>query len=321
MVTVRPADSSTLQVVPYRPERKAEWNALVARSRNGTFLIERDYMDYHADRFRDCSYVVLKRMNVEAVIPGNQDGATFFSHQGLSYGGLISTDGISASDTLRVFELLGEQLVRQGFKSVVYKPVPRLYHKLPAEEDLYALFRMGAKLTCRQLSSAVLQANKVQFTESRMSGIRKARRGAVQVIESDRYPEFWRLLEHVLLSKHGTRPVHSLAEIRNLSTSFPGNIRLHTAVSNGVVVAGAVMYLTDRVAHVQYIATNEEGRMCGALDLLFECLINQEYESKPIFDFGTSTTDGGRVLNEGLVFQKEGFGGRGLVYDTYEYHL
>lgn len=31
-----------------------------------------------------------------------------------------------------------------------------------------------------------------------------------------------------------------------------------------------------------------------------------------------SAEDGGRYLNEGLIAQKEGFGGRTVVYETYE---
>ena len=38
-------------------------------------------------------------------------------------------------------------------------------------------------------------------------------------------------------------------------------------------------------------------------------------------DFGTSTEQGGTYLNEGLIKQKEGFGGRAVVYDTYELNI
>ena len=35
------------------------------------------------------------------------------------------------------------------------------------------------------------------------------------------------------------------------------------------------------------------------------------------FDFGKSTERHGEYLNEQLIFQKEGFGGRAVCYDTY----
>jgi hypothetical protein len=59
----------------------------------------------------------------------------------------------------------------------------------------------------------------------------------------------------------------------------------------------------------------------GALDLLFHELINNYYVDYPIFDFGQSTEQNGNYLNGGLIFQKEGFGGRGAVYETYRYTL
>ena len=38
-------------------------------------------------------------------------------------------------------------------------------------------------------------------------------------------------------------------------------------------------------------------------------------------DFGISNEDSGRYLNEGLVLQKCGMGGRAIVYQTYKVDL
>jgi hypothetical protein len=40
-----------------------------------------------------------------------------------------------------------------------------------------------------------------------------------------------------------------------------------------------------------------------------------------IVHVGASNEEGGKVLNASLIYQKEGFGGRGVVYDTYEWEL
>ena len=313
--------TSALEIVRYTADQAETWNAVVARSRNGTFLVDRAYMDYHSDRFQDCSFLVLRKNKVEAVIPGNQRENIFYSHQGLTYGGVISTEHLSAVEMLEVFGLLNERLRLEGCSAVVYKPVPAIYHRLPTEEDLYALFRSGAKLISRQISSAIIQDRKIPFIESRKSGIRKAVRTGVNVCESADFNAFWAILEAVLLSRHGPTPVHSREEIELLRRHFPERIKLHVATAAGTVLAGAVMYVSERVAHVQYIGAGEEGKRCGALDLLFDRLINSVYASVPVFEFGVSTEQGGAVLNEHLIFQKEGFGGRGVVYDAYEYAL
>ena len=49
----------TISIEHYTTGHKAEWDDFVARSRNGTFLLQRGYMDYHSDRFRDCSWMAL----------------------------------------------------------------------------------------------------------------------------------------------------------------------------------------------------------------------------------------------------------------------
>ena len=102
-----------IELVRYSQNRREEWNALIGRSRNGTFLFHRNYMDYHGDRFEDDSFLVLKRGKPEAVIPGGPRRDTFYSHQGLTYGGVISTEHIVTRDMLEIFERLLEILRRQ----------------------------------------------------------------------------------------------------------------------------------------------------------------------------------------------------------------
>jgi hypothetical protein len=86
-------------------------------------------------------------------------------------------------------------------------------------------------------------------------------------------------------------------------------------------LAGTVLYITKKVVHTQYISASPEGKAKGALDLLFDFLINIEYPMYEYFDFGQSTEKMGEYLNENLIFQKEGFGGRGIVYTIYEKEL
>ncbi len=88
------------------------------------------------------------------------------------------------------------------------------------------------------------------------------------------------------------------------------------------MLAGCVAYLTDRVIHIQYIAASDEGRLYGALDLLFLTMLSLPVcDGRRYFDFGISTEQGGKLLNRGLLFQKEGFGARGICYDQYRLNL
>ena len=87
---------------------------------------------------------------------------------------------------------------------------------------------------------------------------------------------------------------------------------------NDNMVAGVIVYESENVAHMQYIAANDDGKKLLSTDFIFDFLINEYYKNKKYFDFGISTEKEGRFLNIGLITFKEEFGARAVVYDTYE---
>lgn len=313
---------SVIHVQRYDASMADEWNALVKTSKNGTFLLDRHYMDYHADRFFDCSLLFRKKGELVAALPSNyvEEEHTVYSHGGLTYGGLLLHPRLTAVEALEVFNCAISYYKKEmGAVRWIYKPMPYIYHRLPADEDLYALFRCNATLKARGVSSVIDLTNRLPMRELRRRGLRKAHEAGITFCESNDLSSFWPVLEEVLLSRHGRHPVHTLEEMERLRSLFPEQIRLFVALTaDKRVVAGTVMFETDRVAHAQYIAASSEGRETGALDGLFGWLVEEHYADKPWFDFGISTEQGGAYLNEGLVFQKEGFGARAVVYDQYE---
>lgn len=310
-----------IEIFRYTKHHKEIWDEFVKNSRIDTFLFFRDFLDYHSDRFEDHSYLIFRKGKLEALLPGNIHNSIFYSHQGLTYGGFVTSTKITLTDISIAFELINKDLNLAGVKEVIYKPTPYIYHLQPAQEDIYALFRLGAtKIGCN-ISSTILQIEKIPFIESRKSGVRKAIKEDVDVSESDEFYVFWEILENNLLRTYGKTPVHSLNEILILKNRFTENIKLYIAKIGETPVAGCLLFLMKRVIHVQYISANEQGKKTGALDLLFDKLINEIYIDYPIFDFGQSTEQMGNILNENLLFQKEGFGGRGIAYDIYSYNI
>lgn len=309
------------EIVRYTPDLKALWDSFVRKSRNGTFLFLRDYMDYHRQRFTDFSLLIFHKQSLVALLPLNKEAdGSVASHSGLTYGGLITDKKGRAEKVMKLFECLNTWLRDAGIRRVVYRPVPWIYHEMPAEEDLYALFNVcNARLTAREISSTISQENKLAFSQSRKDCLRKAEKAGVKVTATDDFAAFWDILSSNLQQRYAVNPVHSLAEITALVSLFPSNIHLYAAYLDSEMVAGTVLYIMPRVVHVQYISASAKGKAVGALDLLFRYLIDEVFVDKPYFDFGKSTEDRGRRLNEQLIFQKEGFGGRGVCYDTYEW--
>ena len=298
-----------------------EWNEFVAKSKNGTFLFDRRFMDYHANRFQDYSLMFYDNDRLQAVMPAHVNGDTLVSHGGLTYGGLVMGPGIKAVQVCELFRELNEVL-SHGFRRVVYKAVPWIYHQQPAEEDLYALTSVcHARLIIRDISSVIIGDRKMRFSGSRKDGIRKARRQGLIVKESEDFAAFWQILNENLTGKYGVRPVHSAAELELLHSRFPDKIKLYIVFDGEMLVGGTVLFLTPQVLHVQYISAIPEGKACGAIDLLFYHLINTVYSDYRYIDFGKSTSSDSADLNENLIFQKEGFGARAVCYDTYEWTL
>ena len=319
--------NSLTSVVRYDSSKKSIWDNFVRESKNGTFLIERGYMDYHSHRFTDVSLMFYKKGKLIALLPANllPSEKIVYSHGGLTYGGLIMSDDVTAVDVLDIFSVASSWMADVlGAKKWIYKPIPYIYSSHPSDEDLYALFRMGAKLTARSVSSAIGQNSHLPFKNLRKRGVNRAIGGGVECRECsfvDGIDRFWSILEDVLIRRHNTKPVHSVEEITMLHNQFPNNIKLYVSEYNGEIVAGSILYITTKVVHAQYIAASDNGKKVGALDLLFKSIIESSMLNGRYFDFGVSTESNGTYLNKGLISQKEGFGARAVVYDTYEMEL
>ena len=307
-----------LLVRPYVPEDAANWDALVARSRNGNLLHRRGYMDYHEDRFIDASLVVEKAGEMVGVFPASAHDDGIVSHGGLTYAGLISTAALRAEAMLDAFAAIGTHYRGRGVSRILYKAVPRVFQSGHADEDLYALHRLGARLVRRDLSSAIALREPFAFSQGRRHDIGKARKAGIDVAAGDDLAGFHALLTDAL-HRHDASPTHRLDELQRLCSRFPEAIALHEARRDGELLAGVLVYDFGRVVHTQYMAASEQGRALGALSLTLEHLIRDTYADRQHFSFGISTEQGGQVLNTGLVAQKESFGARAVVHDFYEW--
>lgn len=309
------------EIKRYSSELVDDWNEFVASSKNGTFLFDRRYMDYHADRFIDHSLMIYRRGRLYALLPGNVNGDTFYSHQGLTYGGLLMNDKTTAADVVEIFRMINAYLRAEGLKTVVYKPVPWIYHQQPSEEDLYAIIQVCDVRITRGLSSAITREHLNEWYRIRQNGVQKAKKAGVRIEQTEDYHSFWHILSNNLRERYGLNPVHTVEEIELLHQRLPENIRLFVAKEGQQTIGGCVLYVTGRVVHSQYIAASPRGRELHALDLLFEEVIAQSLKNHAYFDFGISTEKQGTYLNQQLIYQKEGFGGRGICYEWYKWTL
>ena len=308
-----------INIIRYEHNQKHLWDEFIARSKNGTFLFYRNYMEYHSDRYTDFSLLFFDGDRLIAVMPANIKDDTLFSHQGLTYGGVVSNNEMKQSEMVAIFDALKVHLKNQGITKLIYKPIPHIYHDIPAEEDLYALFLNNARLIRRDASSTISMNEKAPYDNGIKRYITKGKRIDLEVKKSDDFSIFMSIEEEILQKKYGVAPVHTVDEIQLLAKRFPENITLFGVYKDNNMISGAIIYESKNVAHVQYSGSNLEGKKLGASFFLYNALIvDGYYGDKRYFDFGISTEKNGRFLNVGLTHFKERFGARTTTYDFYE---
>ncbi|MBR6827471.1 MAG: GNAT family N-acetyltransferase [Prevotella sp.] len=298
------------------------WNGYVSKARNATFLFYREYMDYHSDRFCDHSLMFYVNGRLHSVMPAHENDDLFCSHFGLTYGGLLMDVNVTTASVLCLFEELNDYLRKHGFHRVLYRAIPWVYHSLPAEEDLYAMFwKCGAHLQQRMSGTVIFMDKHLRWRKDHRRRLKLAYDSGIRVERDGSLEAFWPVLTDNLECKYHSRPVHTLEEIHLLKSRFPKEIIQYNAFLGDQIVGGVTFYMMGHVIHGQYSGTNDIGKQTGAMEAIYEHVMFQDYVNCQYLDFGTSNEGGGSVLNEGLIDHKEGYGGRTVCYDTYEWTL
>jgi len=307
------------QVCKYTNSKKADWDNFIATAKNATFLFQREFMDYHNDRFEDFSLMVYKDEKLYAVFPANKNGENVYSHQGLTYGSFVLQDSAKLKSTFIAFKELLKFLFEEGIKKLDIRIIPTFYNSLPSDELEYVLYKAGASLVKRDVILLIDYQNKLRFQKNRREGINKAKRKKIIVKVDGDYEAFWnKILIPNLKEKHNSSPVHSLDEIKLLAARFPNHIKQVNVYQDDKIVAGTTVFLTKKVIHPQYVSANSNKNELGSLDVLYNFIIDHFIAGRNYFSFNTSSEENGKLLNEGLLFWKESCGARPHVFNNYE---
>lgn len=315
-----------MRVRAFVPADSDRWDALCASSYGATFLHSRRFLSYHGSRFKDRSLIVEDDRGWLGVLPlaeDPHDPLRVVSHPGITYGGMVHDGRLRGEAMVQALHAACQALRAWGYRRLLYKPVPTMYQRAPAQDDLYALFRLDSQRARADLSSCVDLAHPLARSARRERGLKRALRAGL-VLESgpQQLAELWSVLTENLRRAHNQAPVHDLQEIALLQERFPQQIQLRVARAEKRLVAGVVLFMTPKCTHAQYIASNAEGQSVGALDLVLHAAI-QEARTAGVayFDFGNSNEAQGRVLNPGLHRFKSEFGSGGVVHEHHEVAL
>ncbi|SDB48282.1 Acetyltransferase (GNAT) domain-containing protein [Flavobacteriaceae bacterium MAR_2010_188] len=308
-----------LKVIRYSSADFELWNQFLKGSKNAPFLFHRNFMEYHQDRFEDFSLMIFSKDKLLSLLPANIVEKEVFSHNGLTYGGLILSKSIKFEKVLEIYKAVLKYLNQNNISQLYIKQIPKIYSKLPTEEMDYLLHLTKAEIYRVDTLSVIKMNSNPGISSNRIEGVKRAEKLGLTIEEKNDFEEFWNeILTINLKEKHNAEPVHSLEEITNLKKSFPKNIRQFNVYQDEQIVAGTTIFESKNVAHSQYISGNELNNQLGSLDFLHYQLIKNVFPDKEYFDFGTSNEKQGMNINKGLQFWKEGFGARTVTQNFYK---
>lgn len=306
------------RVVRYRDEMKESWNSFVAEAKNGNFLFMRDYMDYHRDRFDDHSLVFLRDGRMIACLPAHRTDDVLSSHRGLTFGGIVMHERIRLSHVMTIFRSLLDYMKSNAFRTLYYRPMPHPYHRLPAEEDLFALSSLGARIVETKATCVVPAGRPALYSQYLRRDVMRFTRKDLAVRRSFDFARFMTLCESYLWRRRGVKPVHTGDELERLANRFPDNIALYVVEQGPEIAGGLVVYRNAACARSQYLAQSPLGQKLRVMPAIYDHVLNNVLAAGAMFDFGHSIDPATGLNDENLYTYKEKFGARTIQISTYE---
>jgi hypothetical protein len=315
-------------LIPYTPEWAERWDRFVMDgSQNGTFLQTRRFLGYHPiGRFEDASFLAaLENGELLMAVPGARDaaqGETWFrSHPGGTFAGPVLSGHVTqAEDVLQLLDAADRYLTASGYRACELKITPQLFASQPTALLEYALFNRGYGQETELASYLPLYGRTAEELRGGYSATKRyelkrceAKGLTARRLETDgELAAFYEVLS-LNLRKFDSRPVHTLAELGDfLRERLKDEVRfLGVLDPAGRMVAGACLFhfRQTNVLHTQYLAADTRVRGYAPSAFLYDAVLKTGLESgAAALSFGTSTFEHGRVLNQGLIRNKEGYG-------------
>ena len=291
-----------IDIKKYTPEDKPEWNNFISQTYNATFLHNRNYMDYHQERFQDSSLMLYKNGRLTALLPAHIKDNELFSHNGLTYGDLLMSKKAKTGLKMELLEALLNYLNEKGITSWNIKAIPSFFHQVSDESLAYLYSQKGAIIE-KNLAFFLVDKANYHLNKNRQRNIRKATEGNDLRIsyEKDNLKEYWHIVEENLRLNHQSKPVHNFSEMQYLMKQFPENIQLATIFNEKKMLGGVILYQINGCLHFQYINSIVDESARNSIDYLVNEIIKKNIDKYTAISFGTAENKD-RQINKELVY-------------------
>ena len=312
---------SEVEVIRYNDNYREKWEKFVLNnSVNGSFLMSRNFLEYHKDRFVDHSLLFVRGgstiVGVCPAVEKMENGEKqFISHAGSTFGGIIvGKEYYNISNISGMVESLDEYLKANGFNYALIKNPNEIFASENGNLVDYMFYNRGYQnydeLSFAVDFSKVANGDVVMNFKSKTRNLyRTSLKGNLELkplTTKEEIASFYEVLCKSL-EKYDTKPVHSLDELYELYFDrLPNIIRFYGVFHEGQIIAGSMVFIINDVFHTQYLCANPEFLYLKPMDFMDGNLIILAHdEGFKFFSFGISTEDHGHYLNENLAKFKE----------------
>jgi lipid II:glycine glycyltransferase (peptidoglycan interpeptide bridge formation enzyme) len=304
----------------------SEWDRFVDNSDNGTIFHKREFLSYHPrDKFKDASFVVVKNNKVLAVytaaVVESGEKKVLVSHPGASYGSFVYKSNLNFKEAHSMVDSLLDYAEKLKVDRIQLTLPPVIYQTKYSDYIDFALVRNGFTYLKREVSSIVQLDFKIEellstYRAEARTAVKKSIKQGVEIVECEKFEEYYEILKKNLKLRHNVSPAHSLEELIRLKKMFPSKIRLWGAFLKDKLIAGVCNFSANsRVVLAFYISHDEAYQKYRAVNLLFyEIMKRYKEDGFRFLDFGIFTVN--MEPNWGLARFKENFGARGIFRDT-----
>lgn len=307
------------------------WDDFVNKSYNGTIFHLRKFINYHPkDRFNDCSLLIYDKDKLISVFPAailEKNGEkTLKSHPGTSYGGPVIDKNISIKESYDIIRSLENFVAENNISNIEFRIAPKIYNKYPTDQLDFALVRNDYIREDEELSTCYYLPDYLNksddeilsmFSSNTRRNIKKSLKSGLSfgIIDTESgIKEFHDILTENL-TKHNTKPVHSLDELIYLNNEFGDRINIFAVWKDKEMLSGTlVLKINDVANHIFYSAVNYNYQEIRPVNYgVFMLLKHLACKGDKYLNYGISTEDGGKFINWGLFKFKEGFAGHGIL--------
>ena len=329
-------ETGGIKIITFTSLHETEWDEFIENSVNGTFLQCRKFLNYHGDRFVDCSLMLYREEELVCVCPAcviNENGTKiFWSHKGSTFGGLVlAAAEYKAEKVIELIKSLKSYLDEQNYAEVYLKITGHLFSVKEPDLLEYCLWHEGFE-NLTEISTYVDLADCTDDLAANFN--RTLRRYRNRWLDAgaefselktiEEISAFYQLLEDNL-GKHGASPIHTLDELIDLKFNrFPDEMVFYGTFLDNEMVAGCLLFkfIKTKAMHMQYVATSQDIKndLPSPAAFTYYSMMNvtREHDFARI-SWGTSTFEQGRILNDTLIRFKERVGSRYSQNNTYHW--